>query len=58
MDQMSTVSIGNSFVDVSMFALSGLAIAFNPIDEQVKKNADVVINAKDLRELLPYILRD
>jgi len=57
-DQMSTVSIGNSFVDVSMFALSGLAIAFNPIDEQVKKNADVVINAKDLRELLPYILRD
>lgn len=55
-DETSTVSIGNSFVDVSMFALSGLSIAFNPIDEHAKKNADVVVNARDLRDVLPYIL--
>ena len=55
-DDARTVSIGNSFVDVSMFALSGLSIAFNPIDEHVKKNADVVVNARDLRDVLPHIL--
>ena len=55
-DDTRTVSIGNSFVDVSMFALSGLSIAFNPIDEHVKKSADMVVNAKDLREVLPHIL--
>ena len=55
-DEMSTVSIGNSFVDVSMFALSGLSIAFNPIDEHVKKNANIIINSKDIRDILPHIL--
>jgi phosphoserine phosphatase len=55
-DEMGTVSIGNSFVDVSMFALSGLSIAFNPIDEHVKKSANVVVNAGDLRNVLPHIL--
>lgn len=55
-DETRTVSIGNSFVDVSMFALSELSIAFNPIDDHVKKNADVVVNARDLRDVLPHIL--
>jgi len=53
-----TVAIGNSFVDVSMFASSGLAIAFNPIDEHVRRNADRVIEAHDLRAVLPPILEE
>jgi phosphoserine phosphatase len=51
-----TVAIGNSFVDVSMFSASGLSIAFNPIDETVEKNADVVLRSKDLRDVLRPIL--
>ena len=53
-----TVCVGNSFVDVSMFAGCGLKIAFNPIDEVVKKAADVIVNDPDLRSILPYILGD
>jgi len=51
-----TVAIGNSFVDVSMFSVSGLSIAFNPIDETVEKSADVVLRSRDLRDVLRPIL--
>jgi phosphoserine phosphatase len=51
-----TVAIGNSFVDVSMFAASELSIAFNPIDDFVEKNADAVVRSRDLRDVLPPIL--
>jgi phosphoserine phosphatase len=51
-----TVAIGNSFVDVSMFSASELSIAFNPIDDFVEKNADVIVRSKDLRDVLPPIL--
>lgn len=51
-----TVAIGNSFVDVSMFTASGLSIAFNPIDDEVQRNADVVLRSRDLRDILPIIL--
>lgn len=51
-----TAAIGNSFVDVSMFAVSGLSIAFNPIDELVEKSADAVVRSRDLRGVLPTIL--
>jgi phosphoserine phosphatase len=53
-----TVAIGNSFVDVSMFAASELSIAFNPIDDFVEKNADAVVRSRDLRDVLPPILGD
>ncbi|MDH7508825.1 MAG: HAD-IB family phosphatase [Methanomassiliicoccales archaeon] len=52
------VSIGNSFVDVSMFEDCGLSIAFNPIDEVVVKNADVIVRSNDLRAVLPIILEE
>lgn len=48
-----TAAIGNSFVDVSMFGVSGLSIAFNPIDDLVEKNAQVVLRSRDLRDVLP-----
>lgn len=50
-----TVSIGDSFIDVSMFELSALRIAFNPIDDMIVHRADHVIRSKDLRDLLPLI---
>jgi phosphoserine phosphatase len=50
------VAIGNSFVDVSMFMGCGLSIAYNPIDDHVRANADVVLEAGDMREVLPFIL--
>jgi len=51
-----TVAIGNSFVDVSMFGASGLSIAFNPIDDEVQRNADVVLRSRNLTDVLPLIL--
>jgi len=51
------VSVGNSHYDVKMFHVSGLGIAFNPSDEEVKKHADVVIKEKDLRKVVPVALK-
>jgi len=48
-------TVGNSCFDIPMFELSGLAIAFNPEDDCIKKSSDVVIEAKDLTKILPYI---
>lgn len=48
-----TVSIGDSFIDISMFELSALRIAFNPIDDLIVRRADHVIRSKDLRDVLP-----
>jgi phosphoserine phosphatase len=49
------VSVGNSSYDVSMFARSGFGIAFCPSDDEVRKKADVVIEKKDLTEIVPVI---
>jgi len=51
-----SAAIGNSFVDASMFEGCGLSIAFNPIDNFVREQADHVINSRDLRTILPFIL--
>ncbi|HSV41800.1 MAG TPA: HAD family phosphatase, partial [Methanomassiliicoccales archaeon] len=51
-----TASIGDSFIDISMFDLSGLGIAFNPIDDYVTERADHVIRERDLRMVLPLLL--
>ena len=49
-------SVGNSRYDVKMFEVSGMGIAFNPCDDEVVANADVVIKEKDLSLIPPYIL--
>lgn len=48
--------VGDSLVDVPMFEIAGLGIAFNPRDNYTKDGADVIINVKDLREILKHIL--
>jgi len=47
------VAIGNSCFDVPMFKKTGLGIAFNPEDECVRKSADIVIEGKDMNNLIP-----
>lgn len=51
------VSVGNSRYDVSMFERSALGIAFCPEDELVREAADIVVERKDLRELLGHLDR-
>lgn len=50
------VAVGNSFIDIGLFENSGLGIAFNPCDTQVRERADVVVESKDLRAILEHIL--
>jgi phosphoserine phosphatase len=56
LEKNDCVSVGNSQIDVPLFKNSRMGIAFNPYDEIVKEHADVVIEKKDLREILPYVL--
>ncbi len=51
-------SIGNSFVDVNMFRHSALSIAFNPIDDEVRNAADVVIEGGNISAVLGPILAE
>lgn len=46
--------IGDEINDISVFQKAGLSIAFNCFKSDVKKAADIVIDKKDLREILPY----
>jgi phosphoserine phosphatase len=49
-------SIGDSFIDVAMFEVSRIGIAFNPIDDGVKEKADFIINSDDLRSVLEPLI--
>ncbi|KYC52274.1 MAG: Phosphoserine phosphatase [Candidatus Methanofastidiosum methylothiophilum] len=49
------VSIGDSKYDIPMFNLSGISIAFDPKDEEVKDEADIVISERNLLRILDYI---
>ncbi len=50
-------AVGNSYIDVSMFKEVGLGIAFNPDDNVVRREADAIIEEKDLRRILERIER-
>jgi len=51
-----TVAIGNSYTDVKMLQAAGLAIAFNPIDKYVTDVADIVINSRNISDILDVVL--
>lgn len=51
----NTVSVGDSYVDISMFEISGISIAFNPQSEDVAERAKYVVYSRDLRAILKYI---
>jgi len=48
-------AVGNSCFDVPMFEVTGLGIAFNPEDDCVKQSADIIVQGKDLRDLIPVL---
>lgn len=50
------VSVGDDPTLIPLFEKVGLSIAFNPVDENIERNADVVVKSKDLRHIVPYIL--
>lgn len=50
-----TVAVGNGATDIPMLKASGFGIAFNPLDDNVTQNADVVIFKKNLLEILKHI---
>ena len=53
-DLKDTVVVGDGANDVGMFKRAGFRIAFCA-KEILKKNADVIIDKRDLREILKYI---
>ena len=55
LDPSSIVSVGNGEIDIQMFNVTGLGIAFNPHDQKVIDQADLVIHKKDLTEILRYV---
>ena len=50
------VFVGDYLNDIKIMQEAGLGIAFNCEHEELKQIADVVIEKKDLREILKYIL--
>jgi phosphoserine phosphatase len=57
MTLLNCAVIGDTIFDVSMFKAAGFSIAFNTKNEQVRQAADVVVEGKDLKEILPYFIR-
>lgn len=53
-----TVSIGNSYTDISMFESSGMGIAFNPTDKETETSADHTIFSDNISDVLDVILFD
>lgn len=53
-----TVSIGNSFTDITMFENSGMSIAFNPTDPYTSEAATYTVESDNIADVLDYILPD
>ncbi|MHA2178333.1 MAG: HAD family hydrolase [Candidatus Thorarchaeota archaeon] len=51
-----TAFVGDGLNDVSVFAVVGLSIAFNPEHQDVADAADVVVHEEDLRSILPHVI--
>jgi len=49
------IAVGDSEVDVPMFKVASIGIAFNPKDEITAKSADVIVNSNNLKSLIPVI---
>jgi phosphoserine phosphatase len=50
-------AIGDDESLIPLFKKVALGIAFNAHSEKVEKSADIVVKSKDLRDVLPHILR-
>lgn len=55
----NTIAVGDSEVDISMFRVAGISVAFNPANRRVEEQADYVIKSPTLhplKELLEKLL--
>jgi len=52
----ATAVVGNSIIDVPMFALAAVSIAFNPVDTGTARAAGHIVLGRDLRAVVPLIL--
>jgi len=55
----NTIAVGDSEIDISMFRVAGISVAFNPANRRVEEQADYVIKSPTLyplKELLEKIL--
>ena len=50
-------AVGNSCFDIPMMEICGLGIAFNPGDDCIKKEADVIVEGVDLFKIVPHFLQ-
>ena len=50
-------AVGNSCYDIPMLQAVSLGIAFNPSDECICENADIIVMGKNLEELLVVFKR-
>lgn len=48
-------SVGNSRWDAGMFERTGFGVAFQAMDDHVREAADVVVDVRDLRAVLPHL---
>jgi phosphoserine phosphatase len=51
----SCAAVGNSCFDIPMFETCGLGIAFNPEDDCVRASADLIVEGKNLNNLIPAL---
>ena len=50
-------AVGDDESLIPIFKKVALGIAFNPYSREVERNADVVVKSKDLRDILPHVLK-
>lgn len=53
-----TAFVGDGRNDMSIFKVVGLAIAYNPEDQEVADSANVAIYEDDLRTILPHVISE
>ena len=56
LDLSECVFVGDHHNDVEIAKVAGLSIAFDPKSDELKKSSDIVVNSKDLRDILTHIL--
>jgi len=49
------VAIGNSCFDIPMLTSCGLGIAFNPEDDCIREHAEIIVEGKDLSQIIPHL---
>ena len=53
---LETAVVGDTPVDVTMFDMARVSIAFNPLDDLTRRAADHVVEGRDLRLVLPLLV--